>query len=95
MGAHVILISVKNKKATNTTIPMRIAENHGLEYGDPVTPNSGFMDHVRKNVRRTYEFIVANPDAVMESDAHGQLSADLVIFDDKEECGYRFDYSGF
>jgi hypothetical protein len=92
MGAHVILISVENEKAISTTIPMRVAEEEGLEYGDKVRPNAGFMKRIDQKYK---DFVKENPDALMESDAHGQLSADLVLFDVNEERGYRFDYSGF
>jgi len=95
MGAHVILISVESKKALSTTIPLVTFTTQGMSYGDSILLNEGALRLLSARYEREFEFVTENPDALLESDAHGQVSAEDVVFDVKDERGYRFVYSGW
>lgn len=91
--AHAILISVKYRKVLNTTIPMETIERFRKGGGYPIPVD-------REEIKRYFEtidpdkdhthFMDFYEDFVIESDAHGSLSAHDVVFDPKRERGYYF-----
>jgi len=95
MGAYVIMISVKAQVAMFTVLPLAVVTNFVKMEGYPIKANLELLVHLAEHFKKEYAFIQAFPDAVMESDAHGQLSADIVKFDTDEPRGYYFDYSNF
>jgi hypothetical protein len=95
MGAYVILISVKAKVAMFTCLPLAVVTDFVEEKGYPKKANLELLVHLAEHFKKEYAFFEAFPDTVMESDAHGQLSADDVKFDTDDKRGYEFDYSNF
>ena len=96
MGAHAILISVNSKKAVNTSVPLAIVEKFKTNEGYPIrVDRAAFVAYLRESIHERYralaDFVESADDVVIESDAHGQLSAYDVVFSDTDSRQYYFD----
>lgn len=95
MGAHAILISVRNKQAVGTTLPMAVVDRFRVNDGYPVRVSTSLKDHLREHFPREAKFMEMFDDAIIESDAHGQLCSWDVVFAEDKEGGYYFNYDNF
>lgn len=98
MGAHAILISVNSKKAVNSSIPLAVVEKFRTNEGYPIrVDRTAFVAYLKESIHQSYrnlaDFVEAADDLMIESDAHGQLSAYDVVFSDTDRRQYYFDTS--
>lgn len=93
MGSHALLISVKYRKALNTTIPMELVDQFRKSTGFPVPLDREafkvFFDMSDPDAPHTL-FMDFYEDFVIETDNRGTLSALDVAFDPRRERGYFF-----
>lgn len=84
MGACIFFINSRLKEARDSGLSARLFP-YGVAMKD--------VPEKLREILKEHADLASHDDTIIKSDAHGQLGASMVVWDDSED-GYHLDFSG-